>query len=227
MSNETNITSAVGIISSLRQLIEKRELLKTAFNHGKDGYTTLLLDADENRKLLIIDPPRDRVALQRLLGSDKLYFSGMLRGSKVRFACSRPVETKFRNLPALSLNLPTVVTTIQDRESFRVKVMGKYCSIPIPGSGLVKAAIIDISVEGVCLQLGAAGNSLATGQAVKACTIDLGPLGKVSCDLEARRVKRVLGRGASVGFRFVNMPGRSQALISQFVTQEERKKLAL
>jgi c-di-GMP-binding flagellar brake protein YcgR len=227
MSNETNITTAVGILSALRKLIEKRELLKTAFNHGKDGYTTLLLEADENRKLLLIDAPRDRVAMQRLLGSDKVYFSGMLGGSRVRFACVRPVEIKLRNLPAVALNLPTTVTTIQDRESYRVKVMGKYCSVPIPGSGLAKAPIIDISVEGICLQLGTAGNVLSTGQVIMACTLDLGPLGKISCDLEARRVKRILGRGANVGFKFVNMPGRSQALVSQFVTQEERKKLTM
>lgn len=227
MSNETNITTTVAIVSSLRQLIEKRELLKAAFNQGKDGYSTLLLDIDEARKLLIVDAPRDSAAVQRLLASDKVFFAGSLRGSKLRFVCPRASATRYRNLPALAFPLPAALTLVQNRECFRVKVIGKYCLTPIPGKGVVKAPIIDISIEGLYLQVGGAGDQLVQKQILKACSFDLGgTFGKVVCDLEVRRVKRVVGRGTGLGCRFLNMPARTQALISQFVTQEERKKVA-
>lgn len=227
MSNEKNVTTVVGIVSILRQFIEKQELLNAAFNQGREGFTTLLLDVDPERGIAVIDAPNDPVLIRKLVDAGNVYYSGTLRGSKIRFVSANTREIRHQNYPALSIRIPATLTTTQNRNSFRIKVAGKYCTLPIPGRGNTRVTISDISVDGVFLQAGSAGDDLHPKQVLTGCSIDLGPFGTISCNLEIRRLKRTPGRGIGVGCRFISLPMRTQSLIAQFVTQEERKRIAV
>lgn len=224
MSSEENLTSAIEINAVIRQLIEDRELLNVAFNQGRDGMTTLLLDADSRRGILVFDASRDESTNRKLVSADKVVFSGSMRGTKIRFSSIGAKEIQHRGYPALSIRFPAALLRTQHRSAFRVTSGSAYCTLPIPGKGMVKAPIADLSVGGALLTLNSsAASGFTIGQTLSGCEVHLGSFGKVSCKLEVRTIKLMPSRMTGVGCRFVSLPTATEAQIARFIAQHERK----
>jgi len=221
----TEATSAIEILSIVRQFIQTRELLNAVFNQSRDSMTTLLLDVEQSQALLIFDASNDPALNRKMIASGKVIFTGSLRGTKVRFSSEGVKETQYRGTAALAIKMPRSITRFQNRGTFRVKASGASCALPVPGMGIVKIAINEISVGGVLLLLNSSADRFMAGQIISGCQIELAGFGKIPCGLEVRRIKRSPGRGIGIGCRFVGMSSANEALVARFVAQEERKSV--
>lgn len=223
MASEPNVTSNVEITSIIHQLIEKRELLSASFNRGQDGITTLLLGIDAQHGTLIFDASRDDAVNQKIIAADTVIFSGVSKGTKIRFSSAGAQATRFRGGPALAITFPKSLTRIQNRGAFRVGTQGTYCMLPIPGRGLVKVPVNDISVGGVQVLLANAAEYFRYRDTISGCQLDLGSHGKVNCNLEVRTIKQMPSRTTAMGCRLSGLSRSHEALIARFVARQERK----
>lgn len=210
----------------MRQLIEKRELLTVSFDQGRDGMTTLLLDADQRRGILIVDASRDETVNRRIATARNVTFSGGPPGKKVRFSSVGAKEVQYRGAPALAIKFPASLVRAQNRDAFRASAQGTFCVLPVPGRGSVRVPVLDLSVGGMLLSLNTTvADQFSLHQKVSGCQLDLGSLGKVSCNIEVRRLKLMPSRMTGMGCYFIGLPGSSEVLISRAVAQQQRKSL--
>jgi c-di-GMP-binding flagellar brake protein YcgR len=223
MDSESEVSSAVEVVHILRQMIKNRELLTASFNQGRDSLTTMLLEADPNRGVLVFDGSGDPAVNRQITAAAKVIFSGSSLGAKIRFSSSGAKEVKHQGASALAIRFPASLTRIQKREAFRVKTgSAAACFLPVPGRGSVKVPVNEISVGGVSLHLTHAEDVFSMGQTIAGCRFELGSVGAINCTLEVRSLKRTPSRMLALGCRFVSLPKSSEALVSRFVAQQER-----
>ncbi|MGE5466021.1 MAG: flagellar brake protein [Ignavibacteria bacterium] len=225
MKDEGAVTSAIEVAYLLQQLIRTKELLNVSFNHGRDSMTTLLLHADRDRDHIVFDGSSDPAINRNIVAAARLTFAGMLHGAKLEFSAVAARELAYRGAPALSVRFPASIKRFQNRESFRVQTRSTTCTVPVPGRGYVSVPVPEISVGGVLLLIDSAEDVFRLGQTID-CSIELGSLGRIRCDLEVRGFKRMPSRRMGMGCRFARLSRSDEALIARFVSQQERETLA-
>lgn len=222
MASEPNVTAAAEIAAIIRQLIESRELLNVSFNQNGDTVKTMLLDADARRGTLVFDASQDDAINGKLAAASKVNFSGTLQGTKIHFASAGAKRIVFEGSPALASRFPTALTRVQNRNAYRVRTQGAYCVIPVPGRGIAKVPVTDVSAGGALLTVKNAAEGFSLRQVVPGCQLYLGSFGKIACDLEVRSVRLLSDRTAAMGCRFASLSKASEIQVARFVAQNQR-----
>lgn len=231
------VRSRLEIVKILRGLIAHRALVTAHGDHGA-FFVTAVLEVDEDDGTIVCDYGVDAPATERLLASSTLTFVTQLDHVRVQFKAGSAAAFQYEGGPAFRVDIPEVVTRLQRREHYRLKVpRGRplHCQLMPPGASpgtgtRVAIAVYDISCGGVALAGWQAGAEPAPALELPDTWIELPDLGRLVVDLRVVHVQRAGGRGSSpsrVGCRFSNASPGATMLVQRYINRIEREQRAL
>jgi c-di-GMP-binding flagellar brake protein YcgR len=231
------VYSRLEIVSILRSLATKRELVSVHFGET-DAMLTLLLDVSPERDEVLLDCCPDPALNARLLAARRLTCVSRLAHIPIRFAAEGASATYFQGEPAFAVQLPPTVARIQRREFFRVRVpltQAVRCEIPAPHNGvpaavLATARVLDMSGGGLSLADLPPTVSWEPGTIHEACRLPLPNVGTLVMDLEVVRLSHgpvaPSQRGPHAGVHFVNLNDGNRTRLQRFINDLQRMELA-
>lgn len=226
------------VISLLRAMHERNQLVSMQADGGADAVVTSVLDVDEEAGLVVIDRAPGRLTNQRILDSDNVSFETILDNIRIMFFAEKVGECLYDNAPALYIPIPGSLVRLQRREHYRVPTpvaSPVRCTITVPpdeqgnGGMTVTVTLKDISGGGIGVidEKKLLDNTI--GRIYKDCRIDL-PGSPVICTLQVRNANDLqLSTSKSIrklGCMFVNLPNPMVATIQRYITKLERERNA-
>lgn len=224
---------AASIRVQLQQLIDQRCTLTASGDGGAVSMLTAPL-AMVGATLWIDVPPSDAV-LRRLLQCERLSFEGALNRVTLRFTGGPPVLGTHDGRPALSLPMPDRLLHLQRRELMRREPPPNTLSCLVPGRNRAPGAaptlttIRDIGGGGLAVLAPDDSLTLAPGDVLPGCMIELPDVGTVEVTLRVCHVRHVQQRGKDIrqaGCEFVDLPAASQTKLFRYLMQLDREQLA-
>jgi c-di-GMP-binding flagellar brake protein YcgR len=226
------------IVTLLRSIGERNQLVRMTINGGAEAIVTSILKIDEPNGLVIIDGAPDALKNDRILQSDNISFETLLEHIRILFFVSKVDECTFENLPAFCFPIPPSLIRLQRREFYRVLTPISdplRCAFPVTSEsgeavGTVVLALQNISGDGIAVQ--DEGNQLdhTPGCIYKDCRIDLAGGTLLVATLQIRNSQKItLSSGKTiyrVGCRFVNLPKPMANAVQRYITKLERERNA-
>jgi len=226
------------IISLLRAMEERGQLVSMQAGGGADTVVTSVLAVDEAGDMVVIDKAPSNLVNQRILDSDNVSFETVLDNIRIMFFTERVGECLFENLPALYIPIPSTLVRLQRREHYRVATpvaTPVRCTVNIPpddngvGGTTVVVTLKDISCGGIAIVDEKKILDNTIGRIYKNCTIDL-PGGMLQAPLQIRNsVDLALTSGRTLrklGCMFVDLPNPMLAAVQRYITKLERERNA-
>lgn len=234
------IRGALEIGQILRGLIAHRALVTAhAGEHGA-FFVTAVLEVDDDDGTLVCDYGVDAALTERLLSADRLTFVTQLDHVRVQFCVSGALAEHYEGGPAFRVAIPEVVTRLQRREHYRLKVpRGRplYCQLapPVDGDGLkpskrISVPVYDISCGGVALTGWPSEFVPRPAMELPDTWIELPDLGRLVADLRVVHVQGTSRRGPNAGrfgCRFANTSHGATMLVQRYINRIEREQRAL
>jgi c-di-GMP-binding flagellar brake protein YcgR len=231
------VHSRLEIVAILRSLIEHRSLVTVSFGGRDDFIVSAVLAVNPDFEELILDHGADVSTNARLLQGTRLEFSCQLDHIRILFTATRAENTIFQDAPAFRIRMPQVVTRIQRRDDYRIKVpLGHplHCIIAWDATRPAQRdalRVLDLSRGGLSLTDYSATVKLVPRMVYRECSLTLGEVGTVSIDLEAVHLVELTGRNnvrtRRCGCRFVGLPNATATLIQRYINKVERDQKAL
>jgi flagellar brake protein len=189
----------------LRGLIAHHALVTAhAGEHGA-FFVTAILEVDDDDGTMVCDYGVDAALTERLLGAERLTFVTQLDHVRVQFSVSEAVAEHYQGGAAFRVAIPEVVTRLQRREHYRLKVpRGRplYCQLTPPGEGdgskttkRISVPVYDISCGGVGLTGWPSEFVPRPAMELPDAWIELPDLGRLVVDLRVVHVQGTSGRG--------------------------------
>ncbi|HZW14162.1 MAG TPA: flagellar brake protein [Noviherbaspirillum sp.] len=226
------------IISLLRAMEERGQLVSMHAGGGGDTVVTSVLTVDEASDMVVIDKAPSNLVNQRILDSDNVSFETVLDNIRIMFFADQVGECLFENLPALYISIPKSLVRLQRREHYRVSTpvaSPVRCTITVPpddngaGGTTVVVTLKDISCGGIAIVDEKKILDNTIGRVYKNCKIDL-PGGMLDVTLQVRNsVDLTLTTGKSLrklGCMFVDLPNPMLAAVQRYITKLERERNA-
>lgn len=227
------VNSRREIISLLRTVGKRNQLVNMQANHGADSVVTSILDVDDAQNSVILDCAPSAATNQRILASDEVHFETLLENIRILFAVSRMEICMHDDRPAFRIPLPQSLIRLQRREYYRV---------PAPMTNPVKCTIRMVDAEGeasgVAVPLfNVSGGGVAVvdekkllpeniGAIFEKCRLDL-PGSALEVTLQLRNVHDIkLSNGKQtrrLGFMFINPSNVTMVAILRYITKLERE----
>jgi c-di-GMP-binding flagellar brake protein YcgR len=231
--HDYRVESRREILSLLRALSDKGQLITMAVPAMKDTCVTSILEVDADNDIVYLDRPIDREQGRRMVAADKVAFDTALDKIRIMFASSTLNDCEHNERPAMCIELPDGVIRLQRRELFRMAtpvVNPVRCALPLPedlGEGTVYFPLADISGGGVALLDEKTMLDNTPGRVYKSCRIDIPDIGQVNCSLEVRNsqdMKLLNGKtNRRLGCQFMDMPRSAQAVVERYITKLQRE----
>ena len=228
------------IISLLRAIHERNQLVSMQADGGADSVVTSILKVDEGSNILVIDRAPSNTVNQRLLASEHVSFETMLDNIRILFSTDQIHECLYENMPALYIPIPVNVVRLQRREFYRVPTpvaSPLRCTIRIPAdeeAGVPATTVVvtlkDISGGGIGIVDEKKQLDNTVGRVYKDCRIDLPGGNAVVTTLQIRNSHDLtLTSGKAIrklGCMFVDLPKPVLAAIQRYITKLERERNA-
>ncbi|KPK37406.1 MAG: hypothetical protein AMJ69_11640 [Gammaproteobacteria bacterium SG8_47] len=177
------------ITQKLRLLAKKPDLITASFNGGRESVLTAVVEVLPEQNLLILDYGADEASNARLVGSERVIFTGAHNGIAAQFSSARLRRARFQGQTVFACPLPDSLLWRQRREFFRVKVPGNLpvrCEIPLPDNTRLGLPVIDLSVGGVALLDERVRSLFAADTWLQGCTLSLPDIGQIAADFCVR-----------------------------------------
>ena len=217
------------IIALLRQLTEKRELVRMIFSEGEEAIATAVLDVSEDS--VIIDSAPNAEQLARVLASGSISFDTALNRIRIAFFATRIEPCMHDGLPALRIPLPQTMVRLQRREYYRV--LTPRCSIQMEQEGgppPVSFTVQNVSAGGIALIDDEKVLDATKGTEYSNCELMLPGAQSVIatlCVMNCCDMTLYNGRMARrIGCAFVNPNAAMLALVQRYVSKLERDQNA-
>ena len=234
------VRSGLEIGRILRGLIAHHALVTAhAGDHGA-FFVTAVLEVDEDDGTVVCDYGVDAALTERMLAAPRLTFVTQLDHVRVQFSVSGAVAEDYEGGPAFRVAIPEVVTRLQRREHYRLKVpRGRplYCEVKLPGEAAdaatakrVSLVVYDISCGGVALSGWPSDFVPQPSLELPDAWIELPDLGRLVVDLRVVHVQGTAGRGPNLGrfgCRFENLNAAATMLVQRYINRIEREQRAL
>jgi flagellar brake protein len=232
------VTSRREIVSLLRAMKERGQLVSMTANGGSETVVTSVLYVDDATNIAVIDKAPGALTNQRILDSEYVAFETVLDSIRVLFKSTEIHECLFEDLPALQIPIPTHMVRLQRREHYRVPtpvVAAIRCSIPVPnedGQGVTTVIVTLKNISGGGIGIVDEKKLLdnTIGTIYKNCRLELPGGSPVVMTLQIRNSQDIsLPSGKSmrrIGCLFVDLPGPSLAAVQRFITKLERERNA-
>lgn len=214
----------------LQQLIDARATVTALDDTGAASMLTAPLAIDGDT--LLVDPPPGLAVQTALLASRRLYFEGTLDRVTLRFSCGPARTTLHRGRPALAVPLPTQLLHLQRRETMRREppAGALRCTVPVEDGDpprMVDATIRDIGGGGLAVLVPEEGVTLAVGDVLPGCMLELPDGPPLAVTLRVQHVQRPTVRGRVVlqaGCQFIDLRMDVQARLFRYVMQLDREQ---
>lgn len=225
------------IVSLLRGVAARNQLVRVETNNGADSAVTSILEVDDARGLVIIDRAPGETTNQRLLDGQDLAFETVLDNIRILFSATHVQSCIHDDRPALCIPIPEHVVRLQRRDFYRVMVpigASVRCTIRVAGPGggpaePVALPLFNVSGGGIAVVDEKKVVPAEIGTDYKNCRIDL-PGGPVEVTLRLMNARDLtLSNGKHIrrlGFMFVDLPNSTLAAIQRYITKLEREQNA-
>jgi len=224
------------IISLLRSIGEKNQLIRMLIDGEADVCVTSILEVDPDTNTLILDRSINGEQNLRILASGRLSFETTLDKIRILFESDSVTETDFENRPALQIAVPDTLVRLQRREFYRMAtplnnpVRASVTLPPELGGGSALFPLADISCGGIAML----DNKFMLGNTIgvnyPGCRIDLPDIGTVTTTLQVRNSLDLTllnnKTNRRLGCQFIDIPGASLALVQRYITKLERERNA-
>ncbi len=234
--HDFEIGSRREIISLLRSISEKNQLVRMLIQGESDVCVTSVLDVDPDTNSVVLDRSIDSDQNRRILRAQGVSFETTLDKIRILFAGEAVTETMHDNAPALKIALPATLIRLQRREFYRMATPVSNpvrALIPMPeelGGGTASFPLSDISCGGIAIL----DNKLVLGDTIgnnyEGCRIDLPDIGAVMTTLQIRNsVELTLLNNKTnrrLGCHFTDISHANLAMVQRYITKLERERNA-
>jgi c-di-GMP-binding flagellar brake protein YcgR len=231
------VRSPLEIGKILRGLIAHRALVTA---HGEHGlfFVTALLEVDERGAAVIFDYGAEKAVTERVVNAPRVTFVTQLDHVRIQFTVDRAQTIQYEGGPAVRVPIPAVVTRLQRREHYRLKVpRGRplQCRFALPASAVraesagkpVALPVYDISCGGLSLEGWPDGFLPGPQVEIADTTIDLPDLGRLVAKLRIIHVQGSVGHGPGVGrfgCRFLDLNPGGAMMVQRYINRVEREQ---
>jgi flagellar brake protein len=234
--HDFEVDSRREIISLLRAIGEKTQLIRMLVHGEADVCVTSILEVDPDTDSVYIDCSIDPEQNRRIVAAKRLAFETTLDKIRILFSAEQATATTFNGGPAMLIGLPTSLIRLQRREFYRMATPVSNpvrVSIPLPiedGGGSAIAPLADISCGGIAILDNklVLGNTI--GQKYADCRLDLPDVGTVITGLRVRNSMEMTllnnKTNRRLGCEFIDISRANLAQVQRYITKLERERNA-
>jgi c-di-GMP-binding flagellar brake protein YcgR len=230
------VSSRREIVALLRQIQEKKQLIRMKIKGEADVCVTSILEVDADAGQFVLDRSINREQNERILAARGVTCETFLDKIRILFSLDSVGEAGFDGTPALAAAIPVSLIRLQRREFYRMPTPVTNpvpALVPMPfelGGGNAVFPLADISCGGVALLDNKMMLNSTTGQTFTNCRIDLPEIGTVTTSLQVRNTLDVtlLNNKTSrrIGCMFVDISRGNMAAVQRYITKLERERNA-
>ena len=234
--HDYEVSSRREIVALLRQIEEKKQLIRMKIKGEADVCVTSILDVDPDSGEFILDRSINREQNERIVNARSLTCETYLDKIRILFSLDGVRDTDFEGSSALSAGIPASLIRLQRREFYRMPTPVTNpvpALVPMPfelGGGNATFPLADISCGGVALLDNKMMLNSTIGQTFTHCRIDLPEIGTVTTSLQVRNALDVtmLNNKTSrrIGCMFVDISRGNMAAVQRYITRLERERNA-
>lgn len=224
------------IVSMLRQIGEKKQLIRMLVNGESDVAVTSILEVDEETDTIVLDRSLDPLQNERIAAAGSAMCETTLDKIRILFTAEGLADATHAGAPALRADIPPTLIRLQRREYYRMTTPVSSpvrALIPLPpetGVGVGAFPLHDISVGGIAildnrLQLGA-----TVGRVYEDCRIELPEIGPITASLQIRNSLDITllnnRSNRRLGCQFIDISRGGLAAVQRYITKLERERNA-
>ena len=234
--HDFEVDSRREIISLLRAIGEKTQLIRMLVHGEADVCVTSILDVDPDTNRVYIDCSIDNEQNKRIVAAKRLAFETTLDKIRILFSADSAIATTFNGGPAFIIALPASLIRLQRREFYRMPTPVSNpvrAVLPVPleqGGGSAIVPLADISCGGIAVLDNklVLGNTI--GQKYVDCKLDLPDIGVVSTGLRVRNSMEMTllnnKTNRRLGCEFIDISRGNLAMVQRYITKLERERNA-
>jgi len=233
--HDYEIESRKEIVSLLRGIGEKNQLIRMLIQGESDVCVTSIRDVDERLDTVVLDSSIDPEQNKRILAAQGLSFETTLDKVRILFAADRVEATVFEGNPAFKITVPPTLIRLQRREYYRIATpvtnpVRVVITFPDELGGITTFPLADISCGGIAIL----DNKMILGDAIGKeyanCRIDLPEIGQVTTALQVRNSLDLTllnnKTNRRLGCEFVDIQRSTLAYVQRYITKLERERNA-
>jgi len=234
--HDYEVQSRKEIVALLRQIGEKKQLIRMKIKGEADVCVTSVLEVDPESGLFILDRSINREQNERILRASLVMCETYLDKIRILFRAGGLQELEFGGAAALAANIPDSLIRLQRREFYRMPTPVTNpvpVLVPMPidlGGGSANFPLADISCGGIALLDNKMLLNSTIGQTFTGCRIELPEIGAVNTSLQVRNALDVtmLNNKTSrrIGCMFVDISRANMAGVQRYITKLERERNA-
>jgi len=234
--HDYEVQSRKEIVALLRQIGEKKQLIRMKIKGEADVCVTSVLEVDPESGLFILDRSINREQNERILRAGVVMCETYLDKIRILFRAGGLQELEFGGAAALAANIPDSLIRLQRREFYRMPTPVTNpvpVLVPMPvalGGGNGNFPLADISCGGIALLDNKIQLNSTIGQTFTGCRIELPDIGTVNTSLQVRNALDVtmLNNKTSrrIGCMFVDISRANMAGVQRYITKLERERNA-
>ena len=234
--HDYEVQSRREIVVLLRQIGEKKQLIRMKIKGEADVCVTSILDVDPDEGVFVLDRSINREQNDRIVSARGVMCETFLDKIRILFSVSGVQDADFKGSGALVAAIPESLIRLQRREFYR---MPTPLTNPVPvlvpmpldlGGGNATLPLADISCGGVALLDNKMMLNSTIGQTFTNCRIDLPEIGQVTTSLQVRNALdlTMLNNKTSrrIGCMFVDISRGNMAAVQRYITRLERDRNA-
>ncbi len=233
--HDFEVQSRREIVALLRQIGEKKQLIRMKIKGEADVCVTSVLEVDADEGVFILDRSINREQNERIVNARSVMCETYLDKIRILFSVSGVQDTEFKGSSALLAQIPESLIRLQRREFYRMPTPVTNpvpALVPLPPDlgGHASFPLADISCGGVALLDNKLVLNSTIGQTFTNCRIDLPEIGQVTTSLQVRNALDVtmLNNKTSrrIGCMFVDISRGNMAAVQRYITKLERERNA-
>lgn len=234
--HDYEVASRREIVGLLRQIGEKKQLIRMLVKGEADVCVTSILAVDEESNSVILDQSIDRAQNGRIVTSPRVKCETSLDKIRILFGAAGLSATTWRGEAALRADIPASLIRLQRREYYRMATPVTNpvrALIPVPvdaGGGMGVFPLHDISVGGIALLDARLQLGTSVGRVIEGCRIELPEIGPIATALEIRNSLdlTLLNHKTTrrLGLQFVDISRGGLAAVQRYITKLERERNA-
>jgi c-di-GMP-binding flagellar brake protein YcgR len=228
------ISSPYEIMAIMRNLCERKQLLRMLIVRGEESIVTSILHIDVSDESIVLDISSDERINERILAASPLRFETVLDNISISFEVPQVEQCLFEDRPAFLMPLPVAALRLQRREFYRVetpRINPARCVIQIPnenGRTAVSLPLQNVSGGGVAILDEQNMLDPTIGTVYEDCRIELPDRTFLVVKLQIRNTRQVkLTDGRSMrrlGCLFIELPRPMLAAVQRYITKLEREQ---
>lgn len=234
--HDYEVESRREIVALLRQISEKKQLIRMLIKGQADVCVTSLLAVDPDDGTIVLDRSISQEQNARIIAAPKVMCETSLDKIRILFHVGNLRETRFEGSIALAADLPAMLIRLQRREFYRMATpvtTPVRATIPLPpalGGGSTVLPLADISCGGIALLDNKHQLGTTIGETFANCRIEVPDVGPVTTSLQIRNsLEMTLLNNKTtrrLGCQFVDISRANMAAVQRYITKLERERNA-